>query len=217
MITLVIPDLHLPFEHSEALSFCKETYDYWGCERVVNIGDVFDHHAMSRHTSESDGMSSQQEYELAKTTAQMWAEVFPEMLICSGNHDLIPKRQAKEVGIPPHGVRELRDWYDLPETWEWASEWTLDGVLYRHIGGSAKYAAYNKAVEMSMSFVCGHTHTKPGVIYQSNPNHMFFGLNAGCLIDKSAYAMRYSDREIQLGCGVVVDSSEAYFVPMKLK
>jgi hypothetical protein len=41
-------------------------------------------------------------------------------------------------------------------------------------------------------------------------------MNVGCLVDKDAYAMRYSDQEITLGCGVVVDSEEAYFVPLKM-
>ena len=44
-----------------------------------------------------------------------------------------------------------------------------------------------------------------------------FGLNVGCGIDIDRYAFAYAqDFKIRpgLGCGVVVDSGEAHFIPM---
>lgn len=216
MSTLVIPDLHEPFSHERALWHCKEVYKTWGCDRVVCIGDFVDHHRISRHTSEPDGMDAVQEYDAALKRLQGWYTTFPSVVVVVGNHDEIPKRQAKEIGLPETFLRSLEDVYEFPDNWSIRKRIVIDDVLYLHNAGSGKYAAINKAREQSMSVVAGHTHRNPGIIYQSNPNKMFFGMNVGCLVDKDAYAMRYSDSEITLGCGVVVDSEEAYFCPMKM-
>jgi UDP-2,3-diacylglucosamine pyrophosphatase LpxH len=162
-------------------------------------------------------MDAVQEHALAVDRLKKWYKSFPEVTVVYGNHDLIPQRQAKEIGLP-HDVylRRLEEVYQCPDGWAFHNRISIDDVLYLHNAGSGKYAALNKAREQSMSVVAGHTHRNPGVIYQSNPSKMFFGMNVGCLVDKNAYAMRYSDQEITLGCGVVVDSEEAYFVPLKM-
>ena len=217
MSTLVIPDIHEPFSFERALWHCQETYNIFSCDKVVCLGDFVDHHRISRHVSEPDGLGAREEYELALKRLKGWYTAFPEATIVWGNHDIIPQRQAKEVGLPADiFLRRLEEVYEFPDGCEGYNRVVIDDVLYLHNAGSGKYAAINKAREQSMSVVAGHTHTNPGVIYQSNPSKMFFGMNVGCLVDKDAYAMRYSDREITLGCGVVVDSEEAYFVPMKM-
>lgn len=213
---LVIPDTHFPFEHERALSFCKAIYDRFGCNKVVCTGDILDQHQMSRHTSEADAMGAMKEIELAKKSVKAWSDAFPYMDIVYGNHDKIPERQAKEVGLPSVFIKDLSDVYGMPDGWVFHKKLVWNGVLYKHNIGSGQYAAINGAKQKSMSVVCGHTHKYGGTIYFTNPTQMFFGLNVGCLIDKETYAMRYSDDDICLGCGVVLGGDEAFFVPMKM-
>ena len=213
---LILPDLHLPFEKDRSLAFCKAIYKRFNCNKIVCTGDLLDMHQLSRHVSEPDSMGAIEELALAKKKIKQWAKVFPKMDIVLGNHDLIAKRQAKEVGLPSVYLKDLRDVYGMPKGWKFHNRLIVDGVLYIHNAGSGKYAAINKARDMSMSVVCGHTHKHGGVIYYTNPNNIFFGLQVGCLVDKETYAMRYSDSEVCLGCGVVNDGQEALFLPMKM-
>ena len=216
MPTLVMSDMHWPFEHRKALQFCADTYAAWDCDKVICTGDAVDHHNISRHLSETDAMSANQEVAKVKKCVALWSSVFPDIDFVLGNHDLIPYRQAKELGIPKCYMRELQEVYEMPGGWKFYKKIVHDKVLYLHTGGSGKIAASNKAREQSMSVVCGHTHRHGGVIYSSNPLKLFFGLNAGCLIDKNSYAMRYFDGEPTIGCGVVCSPEEAYFIPMKM-
>lgn len=213
---LVIPDLHLPFEHKKALYHCQKVADKEAVNKVICIGDIFDHHQMSRHTSEPDAYGAVQEYKLTCRRIKSWYKAFPKLDLVLGNHDEIPARQAKEVGIPKRFLKDLAAVYDMPSGWKIHKRFIFEDVLYLHSAGSGINGSMNKAKQMSMSVGAGHTHKHGGVIYFSNPLKLFFGMNVGCLIDKEAYAMRYSDSEPTLGAGVVYSSSEAYFRPLKL-
>ena len=213
---LVIPDLHLPFEHDRALKFCKAVYKRFDCNKVICTGDMLDIHQISRHVSEPDSMGATEELAAAKRKIKEWAKAFPKLDLVIGNHDAIPKRQAKEVGLPSAYLKDIKEVYGMPNSWKLKSRVVQDGVLYIHNAGSGKYAAINKAKDMSMSVVCGHTHRHGGTIYFSNPFKLFFGMNVGCLIDKDTYAMRYNNNEPSLGCGVVIDGHESFFIPMKM-
>ena len=217
MSTLVISDLHLPFSHKRALDHCINTHYHYDCDTVVFTGDIFDHHRLSRFQSEPDADSATREAKKAKKQLQKWIKAFPNAYVLLGNHDLIPYRQAKELGIPKMFVKDLQSVYDIPDTWSFHKRLVHKGVLYLHSAGSGKYGAINKAKEMSMSVVAGHSHRYPGVVYYSNPIQLFYGLQAGCLVDKSTYAMRYSDSEVTLGCAVVKSKSEGYFIPLEMR
>ena len=70
-----------------------------------------------------------------------------------------------------------------------------------------------------MSTVSSHLHADGGIGYSTSPSgETIFGLNTGALVDDSAYAFRYgvnSRFKATLGCGVIVDCREAYFIPFK--
>jgi len=38
----IIGDTHLPFELDGYLEFCQETFEQWGVDTVVHIGDFID-------------------------------------------------------------------------------------------------------------------------------------------------------------------------------
>ncbi|MDB2596634.1 hypothetical protein N9Y23_09990 [Pseudomonadales bacterium] len=48
----IIGDTHLPFELEGYLDFCIDTFEAWGVDTVVHIGDMFDNHSLSFHDSE---------------------------------------------------------------------------------------------------------------------------------------------------------------------
>jgi len=216
--TLLIGDLHLPFTHEAYLRFCKKVHRDWGCGKTMFTGDVYEHNAISYHESDPDGYSSGNELILAEQAVRPWYKAFPDAKLCYGNHDILPFRQAKSLGIPRHMIRDLNDIYGTPK-WEWANSWNIDNVHYHHGRGSGANAAINFAKQERMSVAIGHLHAFGACQYTASTHDIIFGLNAGCGIDIKAYSFAYGKdfpNRPTLGCGVIVSSTEAYFVPMKL-
>lgn len=216
----VIGDTHFPFAHPRYLDFCKDTFEEYGVGKVVHIGDIVDHHAISRHKTEpvADGVLT--EFDKAKSMVDEWAKVFPNMIITNGNHDNILERQAAELGVPPVFLKSNHELYQMPKGWELVEQIIIDDVLYKHgIGSGGMHGAYNSAKRNCMSVVQGHTHAFGGVKYISNPNKLWFGMSVGCGIDVDAYAFAYGkhmeNRPI-IGVGVVRNSKDAVFIPMDM-
>ena len=61
----IIGDTHLPYELDGYLEFCQETFDRWGVNKVVHIGDFVDNHSLSFHDSEPLLHNVMGEYESA--------------------------------------------------------------------------------------------------------------------------------------------------------
>jgi predicted phosphodiesterase len=216
----VIGDTHFPFTHPRYLDFCRDTFEAHGVGHIVHIGDIIDHHAISRHKTEpvADGVLT--EFDKAKVMVDEWAEVFPVMTITNGNHDNILERQAAELGVPPVFLKSNHELYQMPTGWKLVEDTIIDDVLYKHgIGSGGMHGAYNSAKRNCMSVVQGHTHAFGGVKYISNPTKLWFGMSVGCGIDVDAYAFAYGkhmeNRPI-IGVGVVKSSQEAQFIPMDM-
>ena len=110
---LVISDLHLPYHHRDAFDFLEAVSKEFDCEEILNTGDVIDNHQGSYHESEPDAPDAETEYELAKVFAMELEGLFPEMTITSGNHDRIPARKLKTVGLPSSMVGDYNAIYGL--------------------------------------------------------------------------------------------------------
>lgn len=218
MVIGVFSDVHIPFAHPNYLAFLKDTFAEWGVEQIVCLGDLIDNHAISRFQSEPCADGAYTELSKARRMVKELTETFPVVKMCRGNHDDIAYRQAATLGIGAEFIKPFRDIYGLPMSWSLEDEYVIDGVLYTHgTGRSGKHATYNIAVDERMSVCSGHTHTGGGVNYIANKTETIFALNTGCLIDYGAYAFEYSrnaKHRPTLGCGIVLSSSEAYFVPM---
>ena len=218
MVIGVFSDVHIPFAHPNYLAFLKDTFAEWGVEEIVCLGDLIDNHAISRFQSEPCADGAYTELAKARRMVKELTETFPDVRMCRGNHDDIAYRQAKTLGIGAEFIKPFRDIYGLPMSWSLEDEYVIDGVLYTHgTGRSGKHSTYNIAVDERMSVCSGHTHTGGGVNYIANKQETIFALNTGCLIDYGAYAFEYSrnaKHRPTLGCGIVLSSSEAYFVPM---
>ena len=216
---LVISDVHLPFAVEGWLEFIKETHAKFGChDEIIINGDLFDWHSISFHKSETDAMTANQEYEETLKQVELLKEAFPKAKMTMGNHDDRIARMNKDLGIDKRFLKSLPELFELPDTWEIASEFIVDNVYYRHIGCcGGKDGAINSAISNRMSTVVSHLHSNGGVKYITAPNgESIFGLNTGCLFDENTYAGRYgkfSRFKGTLGCGVVFSDKEAYFVP----
>jgi predicted phosphodiesterase len=216
--TLVFSDTHIPFNHPNFLQFLKDTYAKYNCGPIVCLGDLVDHHALSRHDSEGCAKSPYDELNMALEEVKKYVEAFPNVKMCKGNHDEIVVRQSKTLGIGERFLKSFSELYCIPDTWDIADEHIINGVLHVHgINCGGKDGAINKSVKECMSTVIGHSHAYAGCKYHANARDLMFGLNVGCGIDINAYAFAYGQHSIDrpiIGCGVVYNSSHAEFIPM---
>lgn len=221
MIRGVFSDTHIPFSHPNYIPFLRDTFKEWGVEEIVCLGDLIDNHAISRFQSEPCADGAYRELARAREQVKELTAVFPDVKMCRGNHDDIAYRQAATLGIGAEFIKPFRDIYGLPNSWQLADEYVLENVLYLHgTGRSGKHATYNIAVDERMSVCSGHTHTGGGVNYIANKTDTIFALNTGWLGDQTAYAFEYSKyakHRGTLGCGIVLDSHTAFFIPMNGK
>ena len=219
------PDVHAPYNHPDAIEFFRWVQDWRGCqERVVNVGDLADFHSMSRFNSETDALNATVEYERFLEFADEYSKAFPVGDMVLGNHDTIPQRQMKELGLLTSILKVDNELYGLPDTWNIHPLYHVidpDGwnILVEHgIGSSGKYGCANTAKEKRCSYVQGHTHSAAAVIYSTNHESTIFGMNVGCCVDSSSLAMRYGKygtRKGVLACGVVYGGSHAEVITME--
>jgi len=218
--TLVIGDIHFPFEHPNYLKFLIDTAIHHKCEKIVSIGDIIDNHALSFHESETCAMSPIEEFSMTLSKIKPWYEAFPVVTITQGNHDAIPERLLKKIAMPSMRLRTDEEMYNMPKGWQFVPELFYNNVLFQHgTGSNGKYGAANSASKWSCSFVQGHVHSGAGVFYQAGPRNLLVAMNVGCGIDAAAYAFAYGKpfrAKPTLGCGVVYSDREMYFVPMNM-
>lgn len=216
---IVIGDMHAPFTHPEYLEFIKDAKRRFGCNVVVNIGDETDQAALSRYDSDPDGMSAGDEHSAALEALKPWYKTFPTMTVLESNHGVRPFKRAFRAGIPSAYMRTYTEFMRSPNGWQWTKRLVLDGVLYFHGEPfSGKDGAINAALKNRCSSVIGHIHTHGGAQYHRAFKDEIFGLNVGCGIDDKAYPFKYAQDNATrptLGCGVIIDGREAFFVPMK--
>ena len=222
----IIGDTHCPFnlketdEHLSYLQFCYETFNRFGCSEIIHIGDEVDNCAISFHQKEVDALNAESEAEKAQEEMNKFYAAFPDVKVCVGNHSALPFRQATAAGIPKRFMKTYEEIWNAPKGWKWELQWEVQGVLFEHgTGSSGPNAAKNRAIANRQSTVIGHCHSFGGVNYMASRNDMIFGMNVGCGIDNSAYSFRYGKqfpKKPTIGCGVILDSRVALFIPMDL-
>lgn len=216
---LVIPDLQEPFAHKDALEFVKAVAKKEKPSIFVNIGDEADFHALGDWDHDPDGYSAGDELKECIKKLTKWYQAFPNMLVCTSNHTARPFRRAFKHGIPRAFIRDYHEFLQAPMGWKWADYWEIDNVVYEHGEGFSGRDAAIKAAQGNMqSTVIGHIHAFAGIQWSANSKHLIFGFNAGCLIDRHAYAFRYGAKQKNkpiLGVGIV-DKGLPRFIPMQL-
>ena len=204
----IIGDTHLPYEHERYLDFCYATFTAYGVDTVVHIGDFIDHHSLSFHDSEPVLHSVTGEYLDVLEVAQDWYDYFPKVTLIEGNHDRIPARQLKKIGMEPSiFMKPLEEIYKMPKGWE-VREWIkIDDVLYHHGETAGGVNGFRKDCEQRMiSTVSGHNHSNAGVSATATGQELVWGLAVGCGVNHKhlafAYGKHFAKKPI-LACGIV--------------
>ncbi len=218
-IVLVIPDLQIPFEHSQAFEFLAAVKKKYQPTQIVCIGDEVDQHALSDYDSDPDGYSAGHELVEAIKRMKILYRMFPVVKVTTSNHTARIFRKAFKHGIPKAYLKDYQEFMEAPKGWIWKDHFEIDGVIYEHGEGfSGQQGALKAALGNMQATVIGHLHSFAGIQWAANPRHLIFGFNVGCLIDKDAYAFAYGKKlknKPILGCGIV-DKGIPVFVPMIL-
>jgi predicted phosphodiesterase len=216
----IIGDTHLPFELNGYLEFCRDTFEAWDVDTVIHIGDFLDNHSLSFHDSEPLLHNVYGEYESAKDRAKRWYDTFPELTLIEGNHDRIPARQLRKLGMEPSiFLKPMNELLEMPDGWTIADHIEIDGVLYHHgetAGGINGFR--NDARQRMQCTVSGHNHSNFGVAYTASDRELVWGMAVGCGVDNRSLAFAYGKHFKQkpvIGCGVVIDGIP-YPEPMDL-
>lgn len=222
-VILAISDTQIPFEHRDALDFCKAVvapYVQKGLQTtVVHQGDEVDQHTLGRWPSNPDGRSGGDELKESIHRLSYWFEAFPKVKVCHSNHTYRAWKKASEVGIPAEFMKSVADVYKAPPTWEWRDRWIIDDICFEHGENVSGFnAARNAAVQNRMNTSIGHQHSNAGVQYATGFHDQIWGMNTGCLIDVDQYAFNYGVKlrnKPTLGCGLIL-GGVPFFVPMIL-
>jgi len=206
---LIIGDTHLPFVHPNYLRFLKEVAKDFKPDQVVHIGDLVDHHALSRFVADPDGLSSGDEWQKTLEELKRYVSVFPEVTWVMGNHDARPFKKAYDNQIPEKFLKTLEEIYELPHSWVVKPKAEIDGVLYTHgVSAGGQTGWQNLCLKQGQSTVIGHLHSVGGQRYHTTPTGQMFSLAVGCGVDAESYSMAYAkdipNRPV-LGCGTVTD------------
>ncbi len=218
--TGIISDTHFPGHVDGALDFVLRTGEKWGVKQWVHIGDMIDHHYISRHPTEPEAMNPIEEWYMAKHELRRWVQAIPDMTILKNSHDRIPERQAMTLGMPELFLRPLNEVYGLPDTWVWADRVQLfNRTLIEHgLGSNGMYGAKNTAKNLGCSWIQGHTHAHGAVFDLPRPTGDCAAMNVGCLMDESKYFAKYGQNfkiPVSLGMGICLADDEMYFVKYK--
>jgi len=221
MKTLIISDLHFPYAHKDSLPFLKAVKSWLKPDRVVNIGDEVDYHAISFHDKDPDLDNATQELLKAREDIKKLEKLFPKMDLLHSNHGSLVFRKRKYHGLPDYIIKDYPDILDVnKKNWKWHDK------LILHDKYGSYYFVHNmnkdplkSSMAISMNFIQGHFHTDFQIKYWSSPEALKWGMTVGCLIDKDSLAFAYSRVNIRrpiLGCAYI-ENGIPNLIPMVLE
>jgi predicted phosphodiesterase len=206
---LVISDMHLPYQHKDSIKFLKEIKKEFRPDKIVNIGDLLDFHAISMHDSNPDLYSAGMELDKAKEYIKVLEDIFPEVIEVDSNHSSLVYRRALKYGMSKQFLKPYGEFLGTRK-WKWIDDLTLtmsngQRCFFTH-GRSADVLKVSQT--MGMNCVQGHYHTKFLISYWANPDNLFFAMNVGCLINQKSMAFSYAKNfktRFILGCGIILN------------
>lgn len=220
--TLVIGDTHAPAMVDGYPQFLLNVWKKYSCRNVVHIGDLLDLHCLSYHERAPE--SSVSEIDEATDQIAVLTDMFPKVVLLSGNHDALIQRQAATAGLPRRVLKDFGECFHLPKSWivyPRFYKYVYGGVLYMHgdQGKGGQQAALKNAQSEFCSVVQGHYHSQSGVWYHSNETKLVFGMQTGCGVDRHHMQMEYGVKLAAkpiISCGVVVDAHTAFVEVMDM-
>jgi len=121
---LVISDMHLPYQHKDSIIFLKEIKKEFKPDRIVNIGDLLDFHAISMHEHNPDLYSAGMELDKAKEYIKELEAIFPEVTEVDSNHSSLVYRRALKYGMSKQFLKPYGDFLGTRK-WKWIDDLTL--------------------------------------------------------------------------------------------
>ena len=207
---LIISDMHAPFQHRDALDFLDAVNKKYSPDRIVNVGDEIDAHAINYHEHDPNLYSPYDELRRARAVMRDLESIFPNMDLVDSNHGSMYYRRAKTAGIPKEAIVSYNDLLGVGSGWRWQNDLIIDlpngEQVYIHHG---KSDAEKCSKNMAMNVVFGHYHTSFAINYWANPFRTFWAMNTGCLINNSELAFAYNKNTIEfpmIGIGMIIDS-----------
>jgi predicted phosphodiesterase len=217
---LVISDLHIPYQHKDAFDFLKEIKSVYKPDRIVNIGDELDHHAISFHDSDPELFSASDELRASIEQLKILYKMFPKMDLVESNHGSLVYRKQKHHGLPRSVFKSYNDMLEAPKSWKWHNDLTIKmsngSLLYCHHGKSPREIMLSQ--NAGMSAVNGHYHEKFCINYWVTPQQTRWQMFVGCLIDNKSMAFAYNrnfSKTPIIGTGIILDGHPR-LLPMKL-
>ena len=219
--TLIISDLHFPYNHEDAFDFIEQAKHVYSLDYAMCTGDVVDNHAGSFHDSEYGTLSSKEEFDQTYESMQRLSKIYPKMDIVIGNHDAIPARKAKSAGLPQDTIKDYNDLYGV--NWNWKDKHFFnvkdkeDKCLLVH---TMSTNTLNNAKSHSFNSIQGHHHSSFGIEYFADEGQLRWSLTAACLIDLKHPAFNYASGATMkrpiIGMAAIIDN-EPRLLPMNLK
>ena len=206
----IIGDTHLPFEREGYAEWCKATFRKHKVNKVIHIGDLVDHHSLSFHESEPMLHGAQGELMTVQSKLKKWFKLFPQLTLIMGNHDKIPQRQLKKIGMDgPTWMRPLKEVYNMPAGWEVVMDYTMDGVYFHHGETALGVNGFRSDAQARMcNTVMGHAHGNAGISATACDHRLVWGMAVGCGVDAKhmafAYGKNFKLKPI-IACGLVLD------------
>ena len=217
---LVVGDLHEPFTLKGYRQHCKKIQKKYRCGTVVFIGDIVDNHSINYHEYDPDLWSPVDEMKKADKKLAQWFKDFPNAYITWGNHDSLPDRKGKTVGLPKRCFKTFREMWKLPKGWIDGPEFIIQNVLFKHAGKSGPMGPLNTAIASRISVVIGHNHSVGCIGWNVSVKDRIFGMNPGNGTDRKTLAFAYGKDILNkpfIGCGVILNRGKLPIIePMEL-
>lgn len=222
---LVLSDLQIPFEAPQALEFCRDVAKDLKVPLksndirqggVICVGDELDNYWGSKYPKSTDARhTARSEFEEAYLKLKLWKDAFPSIWFCSSNHGDRWEHRQEDAGVPLMYRKHYAEALDYPKSWRIAKKWRVPAKhpwqAIHGLGYSSMYAYRMIPLHQGISTAFGHLHSSAGIAHIAPTNddagHRW-GLNAGCLVDRDAYAFKYGeDSQFKpvLSIGAVVD------------
>lgn len=192
--TIVIPDIHEPFAHSDFMQFCINVRNKFACGSTIFLGDIVDSHTVSNWNSRSELPNSAEEFKQAINKLQEWHEEFPNAKVLLGNHDLRIARKMEDANIPLEIFKLDYPTIFKTPTWHYVNKYEHNGIIFIHgDGGSGQNRAYKLAQTYNKSVVIGHLHHECNLRWLDT-NMAQFAAIVGCGIDGDSSAFAYGSK-----------------------
>jgi predicted phosphodiesterase len=193
-LTIIIPDVHLPYEDKYAVANLMHMIDTEQPDRVVQIGDLLDMKAPARWSKGSVdeyigtvGDEVQAGVEFWRTLRQVAGNA--ELVFVPGNHDTRLKTYCAQYApallpiLPDLGKLMRLDEHNVKyvRTQPYQIEPGVAAIHGKLLDSKATYSARKELLRHNKSIVQGHTH-RLGVLYETT-DRTRFALEAGWVGD----------------------------------